>query len=152
MSQKNILWHSVKCGILRYMTLGQYCCGFETPLGRDITYLKNFNTLTHTKTSWVKNECFYLCTVGIWNGSFTNKANLRDFIAAADLLTMKAEIEAILAIFWPDSHQSGTKPNLVAKIWPPNLVTICAWLPKLVDNISSYFRHLINTGLRTKGQ
>ena len=32
--------------------------------------------------------------------------------------------------------QSGTKPNLVAKIWPPNLVTNCAWLPKLVDNIS----------------
>ena len=30
-----------------------------------------------------------------------------------------------------DYHQSGTKPDLVAKIWPPNLVTICAWLPKL---------------------
>ena len=23
--------------------------------------------------------------------------------------------------------QSGTKPNLVTKIWPPNLVTVCAW-------------------------
>ena len=44
-------------------------------------------------------------------------------------------------------EQSGTKPNLVAKIWPPNLVTICAWLPKLVDSISFYFHHLINTGV-----
>ena len=43
--------------------------------------------------------------------------------------------------------QSGTKPNLVAKIWPPNLVTICAWLPKLVANVSSNFHHLVNTGL-----
>ena len=46
-----------------------------------------------------------------------------------------------------DQYQSGTKPNLVAKIWPPNLATICAWLPKLVDNISSKFHHLVNTGL-----
>ena len=45
------------------------------------------------------------------------------------------------------TEQSGTKPNLVAKIWPPNLVTICAWLPNLVDNISSSFHHLVNTGL-----
>ena len=44
-------------------------------------------------------------------------------------------------------EQSGTKPNLVAKIWPPTLVTICAWLPKLVANVSSKFHHLINTGL-----
>ena len=45
-------------------------------------------------------------------------------------------------------HQhSGTKPNLVAKIWPPNLVTICAWLPNLVANVSSQFYHLVNTGL-----
>ena len=43
--------------------------------------------------------------------------------------------------------QSGTKPNLVAKIWPPNLVTICAWLPKLVANINSQFQHLVNMGL-----
>ena len=43
--------------------------------------------------------------------------------------------------------QSGTKPNLVAKIWPPNLVTICAWLPKLVANVSSNFHLLVNTGL-----
>ena len=43
--------------------------------------------------------------------------------------------------------QSGTKPNLVAKIWLPNLVTICAWLPKLVANVSSNFHHLVNTGL-----
>ena len=44
-------------------------------------------------------------------------------------------------------YQSGTKPNLVAKIWPPNFVTICAWLPKLVANVSSNFHHLVNTGL-----
>ena len=44
-------------------------------------------------------------------------------------------------------QQSGTKPNLVAKIWPPNLVTICAWLPRLVANVSSNFHHLVNTGL-----
>ena len=37
--------------------------------------------------------------------------------------------------------QSGTKPNLVDKIWWPNLVTICAWLPKLVGNVSSQFHH-----------
>ena len=43
--------------------------------------------------------------------------------------------------------QSGTKPNLVAKIWPPNLVTICALLPKLVANVSSNFHRLVNTGL-----
>ena len=46
------------------------------------------------------------------------------------------------------TYQSGTKPNLVAKIWPPNLVTICAWLPKLVATVSSQFQHLVlNTGL-----
>ena len=44
-------------------------------------------------------------------------------------------------------QQSGTKPNLVAKIWPPNLVTICVWLPKMVDNVSSQFHHLVKTGL-----
>ena len=44
-------------------------------------------------------------------------------------------------------NQSGTKPNLVAKIWPPALVTICVWLPKLVANVSSQFHHLVNTGL-----
>ena len=43
--------------------------------------------------------------------------------------------------------QSGTKPNLAAKIWPPNLVTICAWLPKLVANVSSQFQHLVNMEL-----
>ena len=37
--------------------------------------------------------------------------------------------------------QSGTKPNLVAKNWLPNLVTILHRLPKLVANISSQFRH-----------
>ena len=47
----------------------------------------------------------------------------------------------------PKFKQSGTKPNLVAKIWPPNLVTICAWLPKLVANVSYNFHHLVNTGL-----
>ena len=46
-----------------------------------------------------------------------------------------------------DNIQSGTKPNLVAKIWPPNLVTICAWLPRLVANVSSKFQHLVNTRL-----
>ena len=50
-----------------------------------------------------------------------------------------------LCIFY--NTQSGTKPNLVAKIWPPNLVTVCAWLPKLVANVSSNFYHLVNTGL-----
>ena len=45
------------------------------------------------------------------------------------------------------ANQSGTKPNLVAKIWPPNLVTICTWLPKFVDNLSSKIHHLDNTGL-----
>ena len=49
--------------------------------------------------------------------------------------------------FGMGSYQSGTKPNLVAKIWPPNLVTICAWLPKLVANVSSNFHHSVYTGL-----
>ena len=31
--------------------------------------------------------------------------------------------------------------------WPPNLVTICAWLPKLVANVSYQFQHLVNTRL-----
>ena len=43
--------------------------------------------------------------------------------------------------------QSGTKSNLVAKIWLPTLVTICNGLPKLVANISSHTDHLVNTGL-----
>ena len=40
---------------------------------------------------------------------------------------------------YPTMHRFVTKPNLVAKIWPPNLITICAWLPKLVVNVSSKF-------------
>ena len=44
-------------------------------------------------------------------------------------------------------EQSGTKPNLLKKIWPPTLLTICAGLPKLVANVSSGFHHLVNTGL-----
>ena len=51
------------------------------------------------------------------------------------------------SLAWHPNYQSGTKPNLVAKIWPPNLVTICAWLPKLVANVSSNFHHLVNAGL-----
>ena len=47
----------------------------------------------------------------------------------------------------PGTDQSGTIPNLVAKIWPLNSVTICAWLPILVANVSSNFHHLVNTGL-----
>ena len=39
------------------------------------------------------------------------------------------------------ADQSGTKPNLVAKNWLPNLVTILHRLPKLVANISSQFRN-----------
>ena len=39
------------------------------------------------------------------------------------------------------AKQSGTKPNLVAKIWLPTLVTICNGLPKLVANISSQIHH-----------
>ena len=44
-------------------------------------------------------------------------------------------------------HQSGIKPNLIAKIWLPTLVTICNGLPKLVDKISSHIDRLVNTGL-----
>ena len=40
-----------------------------------------------------------------------------------------------------------TKPNLVAKILPPTLVTICAWLPKLVAKVSFQFLYLVNAGL-----
>ena len=47
---------------------------------------------------------------------------------------------------WRSLEQSGTKPNLVAKIWPPTLVTICAWLSKLVANVSSQFHHLGDNG------
>ena len=44
-------------------------------------------------------------------------------------------------------EQSGTKPNLVAKIWLPKLLTFGHGLPKLVANISSDFHHLVNTWL-----
>ena len=44
-------------------------------------------------------------------------------------------------------EQSGTKPNLVAKIWLPTLVAIYNGLPKLVAKISSHIHHLVNTGL-----
>ena len=50
-----------------------------------------------------------------------------------------------------NTYQSGTKSNLVAKIWPPTLVTICAWSPKLVANVSFHFDHLVNTGLTVGG-
>ena len=53
----------------------------------------------------------------------------------------------IFDFLWIVIYQSGTKPNLVAKIWPPNLVTICAWLPILVASVNSNFHHLVNTGL-----
>ena len=53
----------------------------------------------------------------------------------------------ILLKFVSDGPFVSTKPNLVAKIWPPNLVTICAWLPKLVANVSSQLHHLVITGL-----
>ena len=52
--------------------------------------------------------------------------------------------EMPLCSLWHYCNQSGTKPTLVTKIWPPNLVTICAWLPKLVANVSSNFHHLVN--------
>ena len=39
------------------------------------------------------------------------------------------------------------KPNLVAKIWLPTLVTICNGLPKLVANISSQIPQLVNIRL-----
>ena len=45
------------------------------------------------------------------------------------------------------SYQSGTKPNLVAKIWLSTLETICNGRPKLVANISFEIHHLVNTGL-----
>ena len=45
-------------------------------------------------------------------------------------------LENIDSVITGPYYQSGTKPNLVAKIWPPNLVTICAWLPNLVANVS----------------
>ena len=59
----------------------------------------------------------------------------------------------IFALWVPGTHrpwslqngshqQSGTKPNLVAKV-----VAICNGLPKLVANISSHIDHLVNTGL-----
>ena len=47
----------------------------------------------------------------------------------------------------PYFKQSGTKPNLVAKIWLPTLVTICNGLPKLVAIIHSHIHHMVNTGL-----
>ena len=53
-------------------------------------------------------------------------------------------IHLILGIY---PYQSGTKQNLVAKIWSPNLVTICPWLPKLVAIVHSKFHHLVNPGL-----
>ena len=76
-----------------------------------------------------------------------------------DLWIMTQFTDAYICITMPHIHhqglqldvtgyyQSGTKPNLVAKIWPPNLVTICAWLPKLVANVNSNVHHLVDIGL-----
>ena len=63
--------------------------------------------------------------------------------------SISSKIRKLVEVFFYQFmyEQSGTKQNLVAKIWPPNLVTICAWLPKLVANVSSNFHHLVNTGL-----
>ena len=44
-----------------------------------------------------------------------------------------------------DLDQSGTKSNMVAIIWPPTLVTICAWLPTLVAKVSSHFTCKLDT-------
>ena len=37
---------------------------------------------------------------------------------------------------WRLVYSPVQKPNPAAKIQPPNSVTICAWLPKLVDKVS----------------
>ena len=61
--------------------------------------------------------------------------------------------EQILHCFWLCfthilmPNQSDTKPNSVAKIWVPTLVTICNGLPKLAVKISFHIHHLVNTGL-----
>ena len=52
----------------------------------------------------------------------------------------------IINQYYPYYYQSGTKPNLVAKIWLPTLVAICDGLPKLIANISSHIHNLVNTG------
>ena len=44
-------------------------------------------------------------------------------------------------------YQSGTKPNLVAKILATKFGGRLCRLPKLVAKISSKFQHLVNTGL-----
>ena len=44
-------------------------------------------------------------------------------------------------------HQSGTKPNLVAKILATKFGGRLCRLPKSVAKISSKFQHLVNTGL-----
>ena len=59
------------------------------------------------------------------------------------LLNVPSSRKTIVAYY---QYQSGTKPNLVAKIWLPTLVNICNGLPKLVAQISSHIHHLVNTG------
>ena len=51
------------------------------------------------------------------------------------LLNYKQNITEICSL---GSNQSGTKPNLVAKIWPPSSVTIFAWLPMLVLSFTTW--------------
>ena len=53
----------------------------------------------------------------------------------------------LVAKIWACHDQSGTKPNLVAKIWATKFGVRLCRLPKLVAKISFKFQHLVNTGL-----
>ena len=63
------------------------------------------------------------------------------------LLSEPVFVSLLTHICITQPQQSGTKPNLVVKIWLPTLVTICNGLPKLVASISSHIHHLVNTRL-----
>ena len=56
-------------------------------------------------------------------------------------------VELCLSCTNPSIWSVRYKTKFGSQNWLPNLVTICAWLPKLVANVSSNFHHLVNTGL-----
>ena len=121
-----IIW--TNAGIL---LIGPWGTNFSEILIEFYTFSFKKINLKVSSGKW-RPSCFGL---NVLNNQFSN----REPVAPWDTL--------IYFLFADANMQSGTKPNLVAKIWLPTLVTICNGLPKLVANISSHMDHLVNTGL-----
>ena len=66
----------------------------------------------------------------VWTGYVNHTINSPRKLLLLLSSDKSAKAKESLAGHFNLTQQSGTKPNLVAKIWPTNLVTICARLPK----------------------